>query len=141
MPDQQKRRELIREYKRTPREMGAYRIHNTANDKSFVGSSRDVRSRLNRHKMQLRFGSEENKALAADWARYGEAAFVFETLEALEPLDDAGYDPDKDLKELEEIWLEKLTPWGERGYNDPPPDRGARGPRDMGRHTTWRPRS
>lgn len=100
--------------------MGVYRIHNTVNDKSFVASSRDIRSRLNRHKMQLRFGSEENRQLLADWKEFGESAFVFETLEALEPLDDPGYNPNEDLKVLLDLWIEKLTPWGEKGYNKAP---------------------
>jgi len=50
-PSKESRKLLIAEYKRTPKDMGVYRIRNTVNAKGFVSSSRDVRARLNRHRM------------------------------------------------------------------------------------------
>ncbi len=111
------RKELIEEYKRTPKEMGVYRILNTVNGKSFIAASRDIRARFNRHRMGLKTGSEEVKPLLADWVEYGEEAFEFEILDQLEPLDKPNYDPTDDLETLESIWLEKLQPYEPVGYH------------------------
>ena len=43
---------------------------------------------------------------------------MFETLEDVPPRDDANYDHAADLETLEELWLEKLEPYGEKGYNE-----------------------
>ncbi len=112
-----RRKELTREYKRTPRDMGVYLIRNTLNGKCFVGSSKDIRSRLNRHRMDLRMNSESNPALQHDWNTFGADAFEFEAIDLLEPADDPGYDPAEDLQVLEALWVEKLEPFDDKGYN------------------------
>ncbi|MEZ4648519.1 MAG: GIY-YIG nuclease family protein [Candidatus Eisenbacteria bacterium] len=117
-----RRKELRREYKETPRPMGVYVIRNVENGKCFVASSRDIPARLQRHQFELRNGSEAVKDLLAEWREFGDGAFVFEALDVLEPLDTPGYDPRSDLAELERMWLEKLEPYGENGYN-PGPER------------------
>ena len=111
------RKELIREYKRTPKEMGVYRIRNTVNGRSYVAASRDIQARFNRHKMSLKTGGEEVKPLLADWQEHGEDAFVFEVLDQLTPLDKPDWDPTDDLQALEELWLEQLKPYEPVGYN------------------------
>lgn len=113
----QRRRELIREYKRTPRDMGVYIIRNTANGKCYVASSRDIRARINRHKINLKMNSETVADLQDDWNGFGGEAFEFETLDLLEPSPEAGYDPGEDLRVLEQLWLEKLLPYDDNGYN------------------------
>jgi group I intron endonuclease len=97
--------------------MGVYRVHNTANGKSFVGSAVDLPAKMNAQRAQLEFGSHMNRALQEDWKRFGADAFRFEILEELEPLDTPGYEPAKDLKVLEEIWVEKLGAEAEKVYN------------------------
>jgi hypothetical protein len=71
------RKELIRQYKETPRPMGVFRVHNTVADRSFVGTSRDLPSMLNRQRFQLEHGSHPNRELQEDWDRLGAAAFAF----------------------------------------------------------------
>ena len=44
------RKALVREYKEQAQEMGVYRVHNTANGKSLVGSSVNLPAILNRHR-------------------------------------------------------------------------------------------
>jgi hypothetical protein len=47
----------------------------------------------------------------------GANAFTFEVLDTLTaPPDQPGYDPADDLRVLEALWLERLQPFGERGY-------------------------
>jgi hypothetical protein len=111
---------LIREYKETARPMGVFQIRNKANGKVLIGTSTDLPSILNRHRAQLGFGSHRNRALQQDWNEHGPDVFEFETLDTLEPSDKPGYDPADDLKALEAMWLEKLQPFEERGYNAKP---------------------
>ncbi len=114
------RKALIREYKRAPKDMGVYLIRNNANGKCYVASSRDIRARINRHKMDLRTNGERIPGLQADWNEYGESAFEFETVDLLEPSRQPGYDPAEDLLVLEQLWLEKLQPYADNGYNKAP---------------------
>lgn len=48
----------------------------------------------------------------------GSENFVFEILDELQPNPDPNYNYSVDLAFLEELWLEKLEPYGERGYNE-----------------------
>lgn len=113
------RRALIRQYKDTPRPMGVYCVRNLTNGKVLIGVARDVAGKLNGHRAELRMRSHRNAALQADWNALGADAFAFETLDLLAPSDVPGYDPGDDLRVLEDLWLQKLQPFGERGYNTP----------------------
>ncbi|MBS1912244.1 MAG: GIY-YIG nuclease family protein [Bacteroidetes bacterium] len=113
------RKALKREYMETPKPMGVYRIHNTVNGKSLVGTSVNLTAMLNRHEAQLKMGLHANAALQSDWNVMGREAFQFEVLDTLTPPDRQGYDPADDLRTLEELWLERLKPFDERGYNKP----------------------
>ena len=97
--------------------MGAYQIRNTVNGKVFVGVSVDLPSILNRNQSQLRMGGHPNRELQKDWAEFGSEAFAFEVLDTITPPE--GRDAKDDLRALEELWLDKLSPYGERGYNKP----------------------
>jgi len=114
------RKARIREYKETPRPMGVYRVRNTVNGKSLIGSSVDLPAMLNRQRAQLTMGAHSNRALQHDWRDLGSEAFEFEILDTLKPRDQPDYDPTDDLRTLEKMWLEKLSPFGDRGYNAPP---------------------
>lgn len=114
---------LIREYKESPRPMGVYQIRNTANGKLFVGASVNLPAILNRHRSELRMGGHKNRELQKEWAEFGPDAFEFEVLDTLAPPDGPDYDPSADLRALEELWLDRLSPYGERGYNAAPKPR------------------
>ena len=117
---QEQRRELIRRYKETLRPMGIFRVHNTVSDRSFVGVSRDLPSVLNRERFWLTHGSHPTRALQEDWNRLGPTAFLFEVLDTLSPAERSASELSEDLAVLEQLWLEKLSPYGERGYNTSP---------------------
>ena len=118
------RRELVRAYKESARPMGIYRIHNTRHDRSLVGRSVDLTAILNRERMSLKLGVHNNKALQQDWAELGSDAFVFEVLDTIKaPEGQPDYDPTDDLKVLEAMWIERLQPFDERGYNRKPSPR------------------
>lgn len=106
------------EYKLTHRPMGIFQIRNTLNDKVFVDSSTNVPGKINRHTFSLKAGLHKSRELQADWNEFGEEAFEFETLEPVEPRDDQNYDYAADIEVLEDLWLEKLEPYGDAGYNE-----------------------
>ena len=111
------RKELHREYKERIKSAGVYQVKNMANGKVLLGSSLNLDGPLNRHKFMLKIGSHPNKTLQKDWDELGPDQFVFEILEEFKPKDGPGYNLKDELTLLEMIWLEKLQPFGERGYN------------------------
>lgn len=111
------RRELIRAYKERPKPVGVFQVKNTVNGKVLLGSSLNLDGVLNQHRFMLSHGSHYLAALQKDWNQFGAAAFVFEILETVELKDDPDFDVKGELALLEEIWLEKLNPVGEGGYN------------------------
>ncbi|CAN5423920.1 hypothetical protein BH10ACI2_BH10ACI2_14590 [soil metagenome] len=106
------------EYKLSLRPMGVFQIRNTTNDRVFVDSSLNVPGKINRHKFALNAGQHASKVLQKDWNELGETAFEFETLEDVLPRTEANYDYAADIKTLEDLWLEKLEPYDDRGYNE-----------------------
>jgi hypothetical protein len=114
------RKEIIRRYKQTPRPMGIFQVRNTTNGKVFIGSSSDLPAMLNRQQAQLRFGSHPNRTLQKDWKELGPEAFSFEILDTIKAKEEPDYNPTADLRVLQEIWLEKLSPFNDRGYNERP---------------------
>ena len=113
-----KKKDLKREYKLNHRPMGVYQIRNIVNDKVLVGSTLNLPGIFNRYKLQLKMGNHPNAALQAEWNEFGAESFVFEILDELTPRENPGYDYHEDLTSLEDLWLEKLEPYGERGYNE-----------------------
>lgn len=105
----QRRKRLSRAYRERDREMGVYLIRNTVSGKCFVGVSVDIPARFNRHRMNLKFGTEDQQELQRDWLEHGAEAFAFEVAERLEPLDEPGYDPREDLNTLKALWLERVA--------------------------------
>ena len=114
------RKAQIIKYKENPPPMGVYRIKNKENGKSLVGSSVNLPSILNRSKAELKMGSDRNIVLQNEWRQFGPEMFEFEELELLEPSDDPAYNPAEDLQVLEDLWIEKLSPFGNNGYNKLP---------------------
>lgn len=61
--------------------IGIYAIRCEVSGNAYVGSSRDVRSRWNAHRSELRSGRHHCLALQFSWVKHGESAFRFEFLE------------------------------------------------------------
>jgi len=114
------RADLKRAYKETPRQAGIFQIRNIQTGKILLGSSTNLHGPLNKHRFMLSIGSHDNAVLQQDWNRFGADAFTFEILEIVKPNDDPIFNIDDELTLLEQIWIEKLQPMGERGYNEGP---------------------
>ena len=111
------RKDIIREYKERLKPAGVFQVKNTANGKVLLGSSLNLEGPLNAHKFMLSTGHHSNKALQQEWNEYGADKFIFEILEVVKVTDAPNFNLDDELTLLEQIWLEKLQPFGERGYN------------------------
>ena len=111
------RKELQREYRERVKPSGVYQVKNIANGKVLLGSSLNLEGLLNRNRFTLRNNSHPNKELQKDWNELGQDQFVFEVLEVVQVQDDPNFNLKDELTLLEQIWLEKLQPFGERGYN------------------------
>ncbi len=111
------REELKREYKERKKQAGVFQVKNTVNGKVLLGSSLNLDGPLNSHKFMLTIGRHRNEVLQREWTEYGPDAFVFEILEVVKEKDDPNFNREDELTLLEQIWLEKLQPFGDRGYN------------------------
>lgn len=111
------RKDIHREYKERVKPSGVFQVKNTTNGKVLLGSSLNLEGSLNKHKFMLKIGSHTNKALQKDWDELGANQFVFEILEEVKVVDSPNFNLQDELTLLEQIWLEKLQPVGEHGYN------------------------
>ena len=98
--------------------MGVFLIRNNINDRIFLGVSLNLPGIINRHKFQLQNGVHASKSLQADWNKFGSNSFSFEIVDELTARSDPGIDYKQELELLEKLWLEKLQPFDERGYNE-----------------------
>lgn len=114
------RKEAKRQYKDMNHPMGVFRVLNTTSGKSFVGASVNLPAALNGQQARLRFGAHPSRALQKDWNEQGPDAFQFEVLDELPAPEQPDYDPTPDLCVLEELWLDRLSPYDDRGYNTRP---------------------
>jgi hypothetical protein len=121
--DKQKKKALTTTYRQSMRPMGIYQIRNLVNGKIFVDRSIDLEAARNRHLFVTAMARPPIPELLNDWQIYGGERFVFEVLDqvALEGesiADDATRQRHKgELDELLALWLEKLQPYGNKGYN------------------------
>jgi group I intron endonuclease len=111
------RKELQQEYKERVKPSGVYQVRNLVNGKVLLGSSLNLEGLLNRNRFTLRNNSHTHKELQKDWNELGPDQFAFEILEVVQVKDDPNFNLKDELTLLEQIWLEKLQPFGDRGYN------------------------
>jgi group I intron endonuclease len=119
------RKEAIRAYKETPKPAGVFQIKNLVNGKVYLGSSLNLNGPLNRAKFELRNKMNRIEELQKDYDELGPDKFSFDILEIVTPKDDPYFNLEDELTLLEEIWIEKLQPFGEKGYNIDPKIRQA----------------
>lgn len=115
-----RKKELKLKFKQKEIPAVVYQIKNTRNHKILVGSTTNWKSVINGQRFQLEMGSHRNPLLQQEWKEFGPEAFQFEILEKLKKEDNPYFDERDALKKLEEKWLKKLQPYGERGYNKRP---------------------
>jgi hypothetical protein len=111
------RAEIKRLHKESTPDMGIYQIRNKANGKIFVENSRNLEGSRMSRMFQLRMGKVVvSPELQKDLSEFGAENFEFSVLAVL-TVPQQGENVVQSLAALELHWLEKLQPFGERGYN------------------------
>ncbi len=116
------KKSLKKQYKETLQPMGVFKIQNKVNGKILLISSNNMPGRINREKFQLDMGSNQNTGLQQDYKEFGKDNFAFEIVDQLKPKEDPAYNYTDDLAVLESMWLDKLQPYGDKGYNELKPN-------------------
>lgn len=111
------RKEIKEEYKLVKFKMGVFQIKNLNNGKIFIGSSLDLKAIWYAQKLQLDMGMHPNAGLQNDWNTYGSENFSYEILEETKEADDKPIDYKKEIKALEEMIIDELQPFENKGYN------------------------
>jgi hypothetical protein len=112
------RKELLEEYKQMKPIMGVYSITNTTNGKKLVEGSINIAAIWNRSRFELNNGTHANTGLQKDWTMLGEDAFSFEILSEISEDKTRQLDYKHEVKQLEDLFVEELQPFGDRGYNN-----------------------
>ncbi|SDD64162.1 hypothetical protein SAMN02799630_04565 [Paenibacillus sp. UNCCL117] len=115
-----KRKKLLEEYKQIKTYMGVAQIQNKANGKIYVDSYPNLKNKWFTLQMQLDQGRFANAELQKDWKELGADAFAYEVLEQKEA--DKVTDMRWEQKQMLKRWLQKLQPYGDRGYHKLPKD-------------------
>lgn len=88
---------------------GIYVIRNKQNGKVYIGSSKNIRSRVNSHYSALKRGAHCNRHLQGAWDEYGEQSFEDEILEIC---------PEPELLQREQYWITAMNVTDQQvGYN------------------------
>jgi hypothetical protein len=117
MESMKTRKELKDEYKLMKPRMGIFAIKNKQSGKIYIGRATNLDIIWNGEKFKLDAGGHQNPALQKDWNEFGAENFAFEVLHELMLLDDPAVNARAELIALEEMTIEDMQPFGERGYN------------------------
>lgn len=95
---------------------GVYRIVNIVTNKSYIGSSVDMRRRIREHFSDLRCNRHQNPYLQASFSKHGEELFAFEVVEVCSQ---------EVMQERETYWIHQYHSYvDDGGYNIEAPYRG-----------------
>ena len=81
---------------------GIYCIVNTTNQKKYVGSSKNIYQRLQKHRAYLRKNVHENCKLQNSWNKHGEDSFQYYVLE---------FCSEEQLIQREQFYIDTIKPW------------------------------
>lgn len=124
--EKQRKRELGTAYSQSFRRMGIYQIRNVENGKILVLGSMDLDGAKNRLTFMQQTNMNTVFELQQDWNKYGAGSFVFEELDSIKPREEHLNDRSElkkyqaEVDALLELWIEKLQPYEEKGYNRRP---------------------
>lgn len=95
-----------------PTVSGIYRITCIVTGKFYIGSAVNLRRRHQEHFRDLHRNAHYNRKLQRAWNKHGKEAFVFDILEFVLILEF--------LTVREQYWFDKLSPFGDKGFNIAP---------------------
>lgn len=115
--DKTRNKALKQAYKLAFPVMGVYAIRNQGNGRLFLDQSSNLTGALNRHRMELRFGTHRNRALQQDWRDFGEAQFSFEILEKTVERAEPDFDYAAERERCLAVWRQRLLDGATAAYN------------------------
>lgn len=92
---------------------GIYKIINKVDGKFYIGSSKDILKRWDKHLKDLRKHKHHSIKLQEAYDTYGEESFTYEIVEEIQCIDKSHR---KKLYEREQFWIDSLNA-KENGYN------------------------
>lgn len=110
------RKEMIRQYKESPRPAGVFLVRHTPSGRTLLGSSTDAPAMLNRIRAQLRMKGHPNRDLQRDWDGGAPEDFDFEVVDLVEQADRPELDLPAELEGLESVWRAELGIEGPSSY-------------------------
>lgn len=111
------KKQIIKDYKLQKQPTGIYAVHNLKDNKMFIGTSKNLPAVIRRFDFTLKMGSFPFDDLINDYKRLGEKHFEIKVLDELEIKDETEQEIDRELKTLEEMWIDKLSKEGVGFYN------------------------
>ncbi len=111
------RKELKDEYKQMKPRMGIFAIRNIINEKRYIARATNLDLIWKGEQFKLNAKGHSNRALQQDWNDSGAENFTFEIRHELKPSDDPATDTRSELIALEQLVIEDMQPFGEKGYN------------------------
>ncbi|WP_340028948.1 GIY-YIG nuclease family protein [Paenibacillus sp. FSL H7-0940] len=81
-----------------------YLIINLINGKQYIGSTKNYRTRINKHKYMLRCGDHRNRYIQEDYDTFGEDSFLFSEIEVL--------NEEGDRFNREQFWMDEVKSRG-----------------------------
>ena len=111
------KKQIKEDYKSKKQPAGIFAVHNLPDNKMYIGTSTNLPSVLKRFDFTLKMGSFPFQQLIDDYKRLGEKNFEIKVLDELELKDETEHEIDKELKTLEEMWIDKLKKEGVSFYN------------------------
>ena len=133
--DKAKRKQLTAEYQDRERTMGVFQMKNNANGKIYIGGSTNLDALWGKEQFLLNIDGHTNRELQKEWKQFGSEHYSFLILETVkfeqkvrydykDVLDPEGRQPidmvrqyNREVGELKDWWMEKLQPYGEKGYH------------------------
>jgi len=109
--------QIKKDYKLQEQPAGIFAVHNIPENKMFIGTNKNLPAVLRRFEFTLKMGSFPFQKLIEDYKRLGEKNFEIKVLDELDIKDETENEIDKELKTLEEMWVEKLRKEGITFYN------------------------
>jgi hypothetical protein len=111
------KKQVKEDYKSKKQPAGIFAVHNLHDNKMFVGTSKDLPSVITRFEFTLKMESFPFQNLIDDYKKHGKENFEIKVLDELELKDETEQETDRELKTLEEMWIEKLKKEGVSFYN------------------------
>ena len=111
------KKQIRTDYKQQKQPAGIYAVHNKVGNKMYVGTSKNLPAVVRRFEFTLQMESFPYQDLIDDYKNLGKENFEVKILDELELKNESDKEIDVELKELEELWIEKLQSEGVSFYN------------------------